>query len=131
MDLLSALSYSSVSPQFSWCCVITKAVFTVAASLNTLKAGPGVLSTYGVSEPSSRKGVLSISPHVIRGDSFTPMETVSHVSLMKKAENTLFVKVTRSIAIAQDAQSNEAPAQQDPKGKISPMHNLILISMGC
>jgi len=31
-----------------------------------------VRSTYGVSDPSRRKGVVSISPHVIKGDSFTP-----------------------------------------------------------
>lgn len=56
--------------------LLTKQTLFVKESVGyTLKDGPRFLSTYGVSDPSIRNGVLSISPHVIRGDSATPKRT--------------------------------------------------------
>ena len=43
-----------------------------------LNTGPRPLGTTGVSEPSRRNGVPSISPHVMRGEASTP---VTHTSL--------------------------------------------------
>lgn len=71
------------------------------------------LSVYGVSDPSRRNGVLSISPHVIRGDSATPKvrETASKFLAQKHFggfygnthfypfRNRLYEKKTQSLRV--------------------------------
>lgn len=45
------------------------------------------LSVYGVSDPSRRNGVLSISPQVIRGDSATPKVRETAFKFLAQTKN--------------------------------------------